>query len=119
MRHAVLSFTVCAAMVMASAGLAWSEDRQDEAKRVKAAADILNEIMATPDKGIPQEIMDSAKCVGVVPSMKKGGFVFGAEYGKGVATCHNSNAGALLPRSQSLAEVGDFKSAAKPLTCSC
>jgi len=91
MRRAVLGFTICAALVVASASFAWSEDREDEAKRVKAAADVLNEIMAAPDKGIPQEIMDSAKCVAVVPSLKKGGFVFGAEYGKGVASCHNAN----------------------------
>jgi len=91
MRRAVLSLTVCAALVVASASFAWSEDREGEAERVKAAADVLNEIMATPDKGIPQEIMDSAKCVGVVPSLKKGGFIFGAEYGKGVASCHNAN----------------------------
>lgn len=60
MKRAVLSFAVCAALLMAAAGFAWSEDREDEAKRVQAAADVLNEIMATPDKGIPQEIMESA-----------------------------------------------------------
>jgi lipid-binding SYLF domain-containing protein len=78
------------AVLMAFAHLAWSDDRAEEAKRVQAAADVLNEIMAAPDKGIPQEIMDSAKCVAIVPSLKKGGFVFGAEYGKGVASCHNA-----------------------------
>ena len=78
MKCAVLSFVVCAALLMASASFAWSEDRDGEAKRVQAAADVLNEIMAAPDKGIPQEIMESAFCVGVVPSLKKGGFIFGA-----------------------------------------
>ena len=91
MRSTLLSLTVCAAFIVAIASFAWSEDREVEADRVKAAADVLNEIMAAPDKGIPQEIMDSAKCVGVVPSLKKGGFVFGAEYGKGVASCRNAN----------------------------
>jgi lipid-binding SYLF domain-containing protein len=91
MRRSVLSFTVCAVLLVASASFAWSDDREDEAKRIQAAADVLNDIMATPDKGIPQDIMNSAVCVGVVPSLKKGGFVFGAEYGKGVASCHNAS----------------------------
>ena len=59
-------------------------------QRIKASGVVLDEIMAAPDKGIPQDIMDSAVCVGVVPSLVKGGFVFGAEYGKGVASCRTS-----------------------------
>ena len=47
--------------------------------------------MATPDKGIPEEIMESAECVAVVPSMLNGGFIFGARYGKGVATCRTES----------------------------
>ena len=90
MRRAILSFTICAALTIAWTGVAWTEDRDQEAKRVQAAADVLTDIMAAPDKGIPQEIMESARCVGVVPSLKKGGFIFGAEYGKGVASCHNA-----------------------------
>jgi lipid-binding SYLF domain-containing protein len=64
------------------------KDVSDEVKRMDSAASVMNEIMGTPDKGIPQEILSSAKCVAVVPSMLKGGFVVGANYGKGVATCH-------------------------------
>jgi lipid-binding SYLF domain-containing protein len=55
--------------------------------RVQAAADVLNEIQGTPDKGIPQEILGSAQCVAVVPSMLKGGFIVGARYGRGLASC--------------------------------
>lgn len=58
-----------------------------EVKRVQSAATVVDEIMGTPDKGIPREILESAKCVAVVPSMIKGGFIVGARYGKGVATC--------------------------------
>jgi len=57
------------------------------ADRVQAAADVLNEIQGTPDKGIPQEILGSAQCVAVVPSMLKGGFIVGARYGRGLASC--------------------------------
>jgi len=63
------------------------KDGTDEVRRMDAAATVLNEVMGTPDKGIPEEILESAKCVAVVPSMLKGGFVVGADYGKGVATC--------------------------------
>lgn len=61
------------------------------AQRVEAAATVLNEIMATPDKGIPTEILDSAKCVAVVPTLVKGGFIVGASHGRGVATCRTQN----------------------------
>jgi SH3 domain-containing YSC84-like protein 1 len=55
--------------------------------RLQAAATVLDEIMATPDKGIPSDILGSAKCVAVVPSLLKGGFVVGAAHGRGMATC--------------------------------
>src|SRR5215467_6177761 len=57
------------------------------AGRVESAATVLTEIMATPDKGIPSEILGSAKCVAVVPSLLKGGFVVGVAHGRGMATC--------------------------------
>ncbi len=55
--------------------------------RMQKAAQVLQQIMGTPDKGIPNEVFDKAKCVAVVPHMLKGGFVFGAKHGKGVAIC--------------------------------
>jgi SH3 domain-containing YSC84-like protein 1 len=58
--------------------------------RVQAAADVLDEIQNTPDKGIPEDILGSAECVAVVPSMLKGGFIFGAKYGRGLASCRTS-----------------------------
>jgi SH3 domain-containing YSC84-like protein 1 len=68
-----------------------SEKASDKASkaqdRVQAAADVLNEIQAAPDQGIPAEVLGSAECVAVVPSMLKGGFVVGAQYGRGVASC--------------------------------
>src|SRR5438445_13487609 len=61
--------------------------RRDTLDRLDAASTVINEIMAAPDKGVPEEILRSAQCVAVVPSLLKGGFVVGAAYGKGVATC--------------------------------
>src|ERR1700680_272950 len=66
------------------------DDQAKESKatdRVQAAADVLNQIEAAPDSGIPQEILSKAECVAVVPSMLNGGFIVGAKYGRGLASC--------------------------------
>jgi lipid-binding SYLF domain-containing protein len=55
--------------------------------RVQAAGDVLNEIQSAPDSGIPENILSKSECVAVVPSMLKGGFVLGAKYGRGLASC--------------------------------
>lgn len=70
---------------------AFAADREKVVGRLNSAATVLDEIMAARDKGIPEEILGSAKCVAVVPTYLKGGFVFGASYGKGVATCRTSS----------------------------
>ncbi|HEV2579155.1 MAG TPA: lipid-binding SYLF domain-containing protein [Acidobacteriaceae bacterium] len=59
--------------------------------RLNAAADVIQEIMSTPDRGIPEGIVEKARCVVVVPHYKKGAFVIGAEYGQGVATCRTGH----------------------------
>jgi len=65
--------------------------REAAADRLDHAGAVLREIMSAPDKGIPEEVIDHAKCVAVVPHMIKGGFVFGAEGGRGVATCRTQH----------------------------
>ncbi len=67
--------------------LAQDETRVKDVERIEAAATVLHEIMAAPDSGIPEEIIGSAKCVAVVPTMIKGAFGVGANRGKGVASC--------------------------------
>jgi lipid-binding SYLF domain-containing protein len=57
------------------------------AERVAESARVLNEIMAAPDRGIPRDLLADAHCIAIIPSLKKAGFIFGAEYGKGVASC--------------------------------
>jgi SH3 domain-containing YSC84-like protein 1 len=65
--------------------------REDATERLDNATNVMHEIMGMPDKGIPEEVLEHAKCVAVIPHMVKGGFVFGAEGGKGVATCRTAN----------------------------
>src|SRR5258705_3864420 len=82
-------------LTLAMSGAMYAKDQDDKAsdqiKRSNPAANVLDEIMGAPDKGIPQEVFEKAKCVAVVPSMIKGGFIVGARYGKGVATCRTSS----------------------------
>lgn len=79
-------------LVLSLASVAWAETTQEAStERLQKAGAVLHEIMATPDKGIPEEVLEHAKCVAVVPHMVKGGFVFGAEGGRGVATCRTAD----------------------------
>jgi len=71
-------------------GAAWAEDKSDAQKRLDNAATVLQEISAAPDKGIPEDVMNSAQCVAVVPHMVKAGLGIGGQHGKGVATCKNT-----------------------------
>ena len=81
---------VAAMLAAGTTGSAFAGGDNDKAKlneRLVAAGAVLDEVMATPDKGIPQGILAGASCVVVVPHYKKGAFVIGAQYGQGVATC--------------------------------
>src|SRR6516162_3722550 len=60
-----------------------------EQERLKASYEVMKEILATPDRGIPRDLLNKAVCVIVVPSMKKGAFIVGASYGRGVMTCRS------------------------------
>lgn len=62
-------------------------DKAEAVDRLNDSADILKELTSAPDSGIPDFVLKDAKCVATVPSMIKGGFIFGANHGRGVATC--------------------------------
>jgi SH3 domain-containing YSC84-like protein 1 len=84
---------LCAVVGLASCTFASDESQTAKPSkaqdRVQAAADVLNEIQSAPDQGIPSDVLASAECVAVVPSMLNGGFVVGARYGRGLASCRN------------------------------
>jgi len=77
-------------VMLSLTSLGWASDRESSTERLDHAAKVLHEIMAAPDSGIPEEVLEHARCVAVVPHMIKGGFVFGAENGRGVATCRTA-----------------------------
>jgi lipid-binding SYLF domain-containing protein len=83
--------TLVALLGLGVASTTWAETREDVQNRLENATLVLHQIMAAPDNGIPEEVLEHAKCIAVVPHMIKGGLVFGAENGKGIATCRNEN----------------------------
>jgi len=80
-------------LAMLSLGtLGWAKTaREDATDRLDNATNVVREIMSAPDSGIPEEVLEHAKCVAVVPHMVKGGFIFGGKGGKGVATCRTAS----------------------------
>jgi lipid-binding SYLF domain-containing protein len=85
----LLVLSICSTLV----GVGWAadKDQSDIAKRIDESARVLNEIMATPDKAIPDKVMRDAKCIAVIPSMIKIAIGFGGNHGKGVATCRTAS----------------------------
>lgn len=99
---------------------AWAgSTREETVDRMQKSVDVLQAIMSTPDKGIPEEVLNGAKCIVIVPDLIKGGFVFGAKHGRGVAPAARPKAGALLHLSRWAAGVGDCRLESKTLTWSC
>jgi lipid-binding SYLF domain-containing protein len=84
---------VIAVLLLASVSWAADDDKDqsDIAKRIDTSANVLNEIMGTPDKAIPDKIMSDAKCLAIIPSVVKIAIGFGGEHGRGVATCRTAD----------------------------
>jgi lipid-binding SYLF domain-containing protein len=86
------SFLACVTICLIFTCTAFAaSSREDLQERVDAAKSVLDEIMAAQDSTIPSNIMEHATCVGVVPGLKKGAFVFGGQYGQGVVTCRTGH----------------------------
>jgi len=78
-------------LVCGSARVGWAADKETE--RLENAAEVMTEIMKTPEKGIPHDLLNKAVCVGVIPSEKKGAFGIGASYGRGALVCRRGGNG--------------------------
>jgi lipid-binding SYLF domain-containing protein len=85
MRTTLLTILAVGAVVFSP--LAMAEKESGAADRLDASADVLKDMMHADDKGIPQDLMNRAQCVVVIPNMKKAGFIWGAKYGRGYAVC--------------------------------
>jgi lipid-binding SYLF domain-containing protein len=89
LKHFLPALCLSAAMTMSITAHAADTEKLDA--RISAAGAVLHELMATPDKGIPDNIAEHATCVAVVPGFKKGAFVLGGQYGQGVVTCRTGH----------------------------
>lgn len=98
MRHLIAAFALLLLGVSAAvAGPPGRADRSDDTKRLRRASEVFTEIMATPDKGIPADLLDKSECVAIIPGMSKGGIGVGGRYGKGVVMCRKSDRGWTAP----------------------
>jgi SH3 domain-containing YSC84-like protein 1 len=97
---------ILVSMLAVSSSLMFA-DEHDGLKHVRAAGEVFHEIMDTPDKGIPHEILEKARCVGIIPGLKRAGFIVGAKYGKGIMVCR-TDAGAWSAPSVIRIEGGSF-----------
>ena len=88
--------TVLVLLLTTVAGLAGAEKAQP-VKRLDEAAAVLQEVMATPDRSIPQDLLDKSQCIVIVPALKKGAFILGGKYGKGYISCRKKGAGWSAP----------------------
>src|SRR5690348_3743336 len=92
MRKFLYQALACLTLATTVTGVAFAADSDKKlTERLDAATAVIHELMATPDKGVPLWVAGKATCVLVVPGFKKGAFVFGGQYGQGVATCRNNH----------------------------
>src|ERR1035437_9203079 len=106
MRKTFVSILAIAGSMSIAAFAADREIKVDD--RLDASADTLTDMMRASDKGIPQDLLDKAKCVVVVPGMKKAGFIFGAKYGRGFAACRRQGGSGWSAPAAMRVEGGSF-----------
>jgi lipid-binding SYLF domain-containing protein len=85
-----------------------AEEKGKTAERLDDAAALFGEIMAAPDKSIPQDLLERSHCIVLVPGMKKGAFVVGGKYGRGFALCRNASGQGWGPPAAIRIEGGSF-----------
>jgi lipid-binding SYLF domain-containing protein len=73
--------------IIGLASIGWAGAKEDSTERLQRSSEVLNQMVAAPDKGIPEEVLAKAKCIAIVPHLVKGGLGFGGKHGRGVATC--------------------------------
>jgi lipid-binding SYLF domain-containing protein len=93
-------------MLCMFAGMAFGADTAVE--RLETATNVLSEVLSAPDKGIPQDLIEKAHCVVVVPGLKKGAFIVGGKYGKGFITCRKGSGVGWGPPAAIRVEGGSF-----------
>jgi SH3 domain-containing YSC84-like protein 1 len=83
-------FLIFPALVLAVTQIAIASDHEQDVARTQKAGQVFKEIMDTPDKGMPHDLLESAKCIAIIPGDMKFAFIFGASYGRGLVTCRTA-----------------------------
>ena len=83
-------FLILSTLALLATMTAFASDREDDVSRTHKAAQVFDEIMSAPDQGIPHDLLNKAKCVAIIPGELKFAFIFGGNYGRGVATCRTA-----------------------------
>jgi len=100
------TLNLAAALIAASAMTFAAESKAQITHRIDEAAKVFTEINQTPEKGIPQDILEKAQCVGIIPGLKRAGFIVGGKYGKGVVVCRTNSASGWSAPSTVIVEGG-------------
>ncbi|HKV48874.1 MAG TPA: lipid-binding SYLF domain-containing protein [Candidatus Acidoferrales bacterium] len=88
MLRRILAITLVALVTVLTAA---ASDKDDDVSRIHHADQVFNEIMDAPDQGIPAGLLDKAQCIAIIPGQLKFAFIFGGNYGRGIATCRTGN----------------------------
>jgi SH3 domain-containing YSC84-like protein 1 len=89
-KKSALAF-LAGSLILSMPSIVSASDREDDVSRIDRATEVFHDIMSAPDKGIPREVLESAKCIAIIPGEKKFAFIFGGNYGRGVATCRTEH----------------------------
>src|SRR6202023_364151 len=100
MRNVIAALSLSAAFLSAA--------QSDAPARMQAAADVFVEVMRTPDKAIPQDLLNKSQCIIIVPGLKKGAFIVGAKYGKGFVSCRKKDSAGWSAPGSIRVEGGSF-----------
>lgn len=101
-------FMLTLALAAACSPLLAKDEKSKTDERLDDSASLFSEVMGTPDKAIPQSLLDKAYCIVLVPGLKKGGFVFAGKYGRGFALCRHGQATGWGPPAAIRIEGGSF-----------
>lgn len=103
-----MKFTVLTLSVLTATHLLLADDADQPAKRIHESATVLSEILNAGDRSIPRDLIEKSHCVGVIPNLKRAGFIIGAKYGKGVITCRLHDTGRWSAPSNIIIEGGSI-----------
>lgn len=87
-----MNYRACLTLFLIAPAICLADTESAAQKRISDSAEVLGDILSAKDRGIPQDLLQKAQCVGIVPNLKRAGFIVGAKYGKGIVVCRDKGA---------------------------